>query len=540
VKKQWFSLMAVALVTMAASPQVFPVVANLASGMQIEGGKPQSEANAPQAPLEGEWVIEAVDWKRAREPDLGSDRGLRVDAAGNPHVAYGRTSLNYAWHDGVDWQYETADSTAEVGRSASLALDAGGNPHIAYLDADNSDIKYAYRDGSGWHTEIVDPRGGDQISLAVDEEGYGHISFVFQDDLIYTYMDDTGWHARTVDSQTGSAGYYLRNNSLALDDDGFPHIGYHAEFTDPEATLLQDNLRYAYQDASGWYTQTVDSSARVGDHPSLALDSAGQPHISYHDIDHRSLKYAYLTATGWYSVTVDSSANDFFYASLDLDNQDQPHIAYSAAGAWEFNYASFDGSDWGIRAVPLSTYPLGAISIDVDDNEDVHLVYENWTNRALRYACYDGNDWHTAVVDGDPKETGKYTSLALDQDGYPHIGYYNAKHGSLKHIYKTSGGAWVNDNPNYSGADVGRYTSLAIDGYGYAHVTAYCVSLRDLVYAYQIMTPDLETCPMPISTKPIAIPPKCIPPVMSASTLPSPWRQAAIFTSATMTVPMVI
>ena len=50
------------------------------------------------------------------------------------------------------------------------------------------------------------------------------------------------------------------------------------------------DLRYAYKDATGWYTQTVDSSGRVGIHPSLALGSAGKPHISYRDIDHQDLK----------------------------------------------------------------------------------------------------------------------------------------------------------------------------------------------------------------------------------------------------------
>ena len=140
MKKQWLSIMAVVLTTMVASAKVFPVVADPASGMLIGSGKAPTEANSPKTPPEGEWVIEGADWREVKSFTLGSDRGLRVDAAGNPHIAYGGSSLYYAWHDGVDWQYETADSAAMVGYSASLSLDAAGNPHIAYGDSSNRDI----------------------------------------------------------------------------------------------------------------------------------------------------------------------------------------------------------------------------------------------------------------------------------------------------------------------------------------------------------------------------------------------------------------
>jgi len=288
---------------MAVSPKVLPVVANLANGALIESGEPQTEAASRQSPSEGEWVIEAIDLRIAKEIEMDSNRVLRLDAAGNPHIAYGGTHLYYAWHDGVDWQYEIADSTAADPYHAALALDADGNPYIAY-HASGRNFMYAYRDDSGWHTEIVDLPYGNYLSLALDEEGYGHVSF-FGDGLTYAYQDDTGWYTRTVDSML--APDWDGINSLALNEDGYPHIGYYAQ-----------NLLYAYQDATGWYTQTVDSSGRVGAHPSLALDSAGRPHISYRDLDHQDLKYAYLDATGWYSVTVDSSTIVCYYTSLAL------------------------------------------------------------------------------------------------------------------------------------------------------------------------------------------------------------------------------
>ena len=63
-----------------------------------------------------------------------SDRSLRLDSEGHPHIAYGGKHLYYAWHDGVEWHYETVDGAYEVGMFASLALDAAGRPHISYYD----------------------------------------------------------------------------------------------------------------------------------------------------------------------------------------------------------------------------------------------------------------------------------------------------------------------------------------------------------------------------------------------------------------------
>lgn len=90
------------------------------------------------------------------------------------------------------------------------------------------------------------------------------------------------WNIQTVDSE-GHAG---TSTSLALDSEGYPHISYR-DFN------IRD-LKYAAFDGSAWEIQTIDSEGFVGEYTSLALDSADNPHISYYDYTNEDLKYAFI------------------------------------------------------------------------------------------------------------------------------------------------------------------------------------------------------------------------------------------------------
>jgi hypothetical protein len=59
----------------------------------------------------------------------------------------------------------------------------------------------------------------------------------------------------------------------------------------------------------------VDSSGNVGQYTSLALDGSGYPHISYYFTNH-DLKYAYQDSSGWHPETIDDAIYGGSYTSL--------------------------------------------------------------------------------------------------------------------------------------------------------------------------------------------------------------------------------
>ena len=213
-------------VATSAGAGTFNPLPNAASRWRAEAAeRPGAVQPGPAAahPSAMTWHIERVDAPKWFY-DM-TDRSLRLDAAGHPHIAYGADHLYYAWHDGTTWHLETADASWGVGEYTSLALDSAGHPHISYYDIANGDLKYAYHDGSAWHIETVDSSAvwvGWYTSLALDAAGHPHISYSDEthSDLKYASFDGSSWHIATVDS-TGMVGWYT---SLALDSAGHPHI----------------------------------------------------------------------------------------------------------------------------------------------------------------------------------------------------------------------------------------------------------------------------------------------------------------------------
>jgi len=317
------------------------------------------------------------------EGNVGGFTSIALDSNNNPHISYydyTNGDLKYAYKNASGWHIETVDSEGDVGQSTSIALRKLGLwelPHISYYDYTNGDLKYAYYDGSNWHIETVDSEGcvGWQTSIALDSRGYPHISYhdYSNGDLKYAYKSFNPltqrfeWHIETVDA--GDVGGFT---SIALDSNDNPHISYYAS----------SDLRYAYKDYC-WHIDTVDSEGEVGEFTSIALDSRGYPHISYRDIISGNLKYAYYDGSNWHIETVDSFSDRVpgGSTSIALDSRGYPHISYTTSG-FGLRYAYKDAYGWHIETVDAVG---GYTSIALDSNDNPHISYYDYTNDDLKY-----------------------------------------------------------------------------------------------------------------------------------------------------------
>jgi hypothetical protein len=231
-----------------------------------------------------------------------------------------------------------------------------------------------------------------------------------------------------------------------------------------------------------WHLETVDSVGNVGSHTSLALDSAGFPHISYYDATNQDLKYARYDGANWQIETVDSDGNVGRATSLALDPHDQPHISYRGTSG-HVNYATYNGTSWSIETV--DTITLGSIrtSLALDSAGQPHIAYAT-AGYDLKYAYYDGVAWHTEIADPSEEDWNGCSSesLAIDTQDYPHIAHPVAfMYGYWVEYLRRDGTSW---SQLWNDIDGLGFTSLELDSADQPHIS-YLSTDDELRFSYQ-------------------------------------------------------
>ena len=352
------------------------------------------------------------------------------------------------------------DTAGDVGYYTSLSLDTGGNPVVSYLDYTNGDLKVM-------HCNDPNCAGGDESITSPD-----------------------------------TAGYVGEWTSLALDGTGNPVVSYH-DYTNGNLKIMHCNdANCAGDDES---ITSPDTGGVVGRHTSLALDTGGNPVVSYYDATNGNLKIMHCNdancAGGDESITSPDLASSVGqYTSLALDVAGNPVVSYIDPDlkVMHCNDANCAGDDESITStgtarLPLAGFGFTSLVLDADRNPVVsysrdYILMPGWI-QVSELTVMHCND--PGCVGGDESVTspdmasdaGGYASLALDGTGSPVVSYYDYINHGLKVMR-------CND-PNCAGGDesitsvdaegvVGRYTSLALDTGGNAVVSYYDASNRDL------------------------------------------------------------
>jgi hypothetical protein len=257
---------------------------------------------------------------------------------------------------------------------------------------------------------------------------------------------------QTVDA-SGRMGSY---NCLALDSKGNPGISYY------DSTNY--HLKYAHWNGASWAVQTVDADFMTGLHTALAFDANDNPHISYDG--QSALRYAYWNGSAWDIQTLDVAGS---FTSIAIDANGYPRISYfSVQNGADLKYAVWNGSSWSIQTIDSEGLVGEFTSLKLDSGGYAHISYFDITNRALKVAWQDTSGWHIQVVDSS-SVVGLYSSLDLDANGNTHIAYFDNASRDLK--YARSDGSNWNVTVVDSSGDVGTDTSLALDSHGNPHIS---------------------------------------------------------------------
>ena len=277
---------------------------------------------------------------------------------------------------------------------------------------------------------------------------------------------DAPWFKMEVDTD-GDTGHHV---SVAVDPIfGGVYVSYY--------DVINQELRMAhYRHDLGtagncgpddsWYCQTVDNVGDVGKYNSIAA-VAGGVNISYYEAINGDLKWAESTDAPyhhtWRIRTVDrgsSTENTGLYTSLALPSYGSPRISY--------HYQNLTGDD----ALRLAVYVGGGGDCGYGEH------YQKWRCDTIKTG----------------EGVGEHTSLAIDDDWYRHIAYYDAVTGAL---WYATNGSGTNCGPGGSswhcipisgggGTDVGRYASIYVDSDDRFHIAYYDAIYKKLYYSAEV------------------------------------------------------
>lgn len=247
-----------------------------------------------------------------------------------------------------------------------------------------------------------------------------------------------------------------------------------------------ERLKYSYYNGSSWSTPEVVhtiAGGNVGSAPSLQF-YGGQPRISYTESYNAILRYASKPASSWIIQTADGSGPTGMYTNLALDSSGNPYISYwrnnSSSSLRDLKFAKRISGAWSNQTADgaSSTNDLGAYnSMVFNSPTDIVISYADLTDNNLKLATYNGSAWSVGTIDNSADEVGWHTSIVKDNRGFYHISYYDNTNGNLKYVYSDFDG-W--NTPvivdGASGDNVGRHTSIALDSDGNTVIVYYDVT----------------------------------------------------------------
>jgi hypothetical protein len=398
-----------------------------------------------------------------------------MDSNDQLHVVYpaGNLYLYYAYRDAAGWHAtELVNASGSNIPYVSLAVDQEDHPHISYWLTSGGHL-YKHFDGISWSTEVLSS-SAQLPSIAIDSQGFPHITSSSFDGLDYAHKDGSGWHYEVID-ETNDNGTVTNSTAIAITPSGGIHISYFQKET--------NYLKHAFTENGSWQTEIVDQAKWVGPYPAPALDNSGFLHVSYHDEAEGELKFAYEDPTGWHfevvHATPDQGEDVGAYTSLALDENGFAHISYKQTEpSHDLMYAFEDAQGWHIEVVDAAGLSGAVNAISLDSTGKPHISFLKENTGDLVYAFRAESGWFTQTV---ASSVGYFTSIALDQQDYPHIGYTDYWTGEIRHGYLTSTG-WHTETVDTSG---GGFPSIAIDSLGFPHISYFYDGNDDLKYAYQ-------------------------------------------------------
>jgi plastocyanin len=344
----------------------------------------------PTFPLaSGQFLPQAVDFLS----DTGRSPSIAVDSDGLPHLAY--LGLNQKLKKGEIpparpvtlpmipavltatltksgvWNYGDVIATEDQAKplkltakdEVALAVDTSGNGHVAFTE--EGVLKYAVQSGGSYGTpEKIATGKVVGLSIAVDSKGTPWVSWLSGNRLEAAAKQGKTWKVQDVTKISNQASTSART-SIKAGPKG-PVIAYSSGTTPTLAT----------QSGKGWSTEKIQPGGG-GLGISLALDSGGVPTVAYYTTS-GDVRLAQSNGASWKVGTLGRAGRSNasgWSASVAVDKKGTPYVAWYDGKGDDVRMAS--GSGGSLKPIPITGTQNGELP-QVAVASDGSVVYVAW------------------------------------------------------------------------------------------------------------------------------------------------------------------
>jgi hypothetical protein len=312
-----------------------------------------------------------------------------------------------------------------------------------------------------------------QTDIVLGENGPIHISFRGPNrDLQYANKNlcdgEDAWLTESVEHQSVGV---ARENGIALLS-GHPVISFSQSDGSNEDLYLAE-----MQMDNTWVATPIDARNpfSIGLENDIAVDSMDNIHVSHWNWNNRDLFYTHKGVNGWETEIIDSGNVDWGLIRIAIDSQDTVHIVYAKqddiTNVYEIWHAYGVSRSWVTEKIMPGYHP----SLAIDDKDNLHVSFDH--NQDFYYATNASDtseDWVYGIIASgvniDDINSDRAHDIAVDQNGIPHVSFFDATSESLMYTSLEQNG-WSNPVVVDSIPKAGYSNAIAVDQFGTVHIS---------------------------------------------------------------------
>ena len=268
---------------------------------------------------------------------------------------------------------------------------------------------------------------------------------------------------------------------VVLCEDGctFPTVAATDELVIVVWGVESDSLRahWVCDDGGGWTApEAIPTATHSGEFARLDTDSFGNVHLIFHQGlgNNRAVMYARFDggvgcAGSWTTpVQVDDGQDNSCWPQIAVDSAGDPHVTWTDRDYYEIHYARAESGVWAGPVAAVGTAEMSNHSDVTVSGDTVHLAWQEGESPRLptwAYGTIDGFSAPVTLNDG----FYNWPQLATDPAGDIHA-LYTQRNGDHEIRYrKASGASWGSEQTISTSPGGWAWSSLAADDAGGLH-----------------------------------------------------------------------